>query len=120
VKEVQSLTAKIHFDLVYATGRSWAGKETVLRALPNNLPASRFGFVVSKRIGKAVVRNKVRRRLREIVRQLPVKPGWDIVLIARIPAVGAAFGDISQSVGKLLLRAGLLVEKDESCSPGVN
>lgn len=102
------------FENVYNGGKSWAGKEIVLRALPNALDASRFGFVVSRRIGKAVVRNRVKRRLREIARQTPVQPGWDIVVIARVPAAGADYKNLERSVRMLLLRAGIIVGENES------
>jgi ribonuclease P protein component len=111
---------KIQFSLIYAEGRSWAEKELVLRALPNKLESSRFGFVVSRRVGNAVVRNHIKRILREVTRQMPVKPGWDIVFIARSPAAACGFGDIGRSVGKLLNRAGLWGSENESDRPGVD
>jgi ribonuclease P protein component len=98
---------KIQFSLVYAEGKSWSGKEIVVRALPNTLNSSRFGFVVSRRVGNAVVRNHVKRLFREIVRQMPVKPAWDIVIIARVPAAAANFENLGKSVKGLLARAGL-------------
>lgn len=104
------------FDSVYNGGKSWAGKEIVLRALPNELDASRFGFVVSRRLGKAVVRNRVKRRLREIVRQIQVRPGWDIILIARVPAVETDYKNLEKSVRKLLLRAGIIGENENRSS----
>jgi ribonuclease P protein component len=99
--------SKIQFDLVYAKGKTWKNKELIIRTLPNNLKLSRFGFVVSKRVGKAVVRNHIKRLLREITRQTPVKPGWDIVFIARIPVVAVGFTDLVKSVRVLMLRADL-------------
>jgi ribonuclease P protein component len=75
--------------------------------LPNNLDHNRYGFVTSKRLGKAVVRNRVRRRLREIVRLTPAASGYDIVLSAKTKAVGAEFSDLRESVGRLLARADL-------------
>ncbi len=75
--------------------------------MPNGLSISRCGFSVGKRVGKAVVRNKVKRRLREIVRLTPIHPGWDIVLIARQAAVAAGYADLNATVTRLLERAKL-------------
>jgi ribonuclease P protein component len=120
VRGEKSLKGKIQFDQVYDEGRSWAGREVVVRAIPNGLPLSRFGFSVSRRVGKAVVRNHVKRLLREIIRKLPVKAGSDIVLIARVPSATAGYAALSRSVRGLLGRAGLLLGEDESVSPGAN
>jgi ribonuclease P protein component len=106
--------------LVYDDGRSWAEKEIVLKALQNNLKLSRFGFVTSRRIGKAVVRNRIKRRLREISRLIKIKPGWDVVLIARNPAAESDYRSLEKSVRKLLVRADLIVGKDEGSSLMVN
>lgn len=77
--------------------------------LPNGLPFSRFGFSVSKRVGGAVVRNRVRRRVREVVRlQLPaIAAGYDVVFVARTPVAQAGYPQIANSVDRLLRRAGL-------------
>lgn len=82
----------------------------MLRIAENGLPHNRYGFVTSKRLGKAVVRNKVRRRLREIVRNLPALPGWDVVLAARVPAAAADFRPLREAVVRLFSRAGILAE----------
>ena len=114
------LNKNTQFSLVYDEGRSWTGKEIVLRALPNGLDTSRFGFVVSRRVGKAVVRNLIKRRLREIARQTLVQPGWDIIFIARIPAAKIDFKNLVESVTSLLARAGLIVGENEGNRPVIN
>jgi ribonuclease P protein component len=120
VRGENSLAGKLQFSLVYEKSKSWAGKEVVVRAIPNELSFTRFGFTVSRRVGKAVIRNHVKRLLREIVRKLPVKTGWDIVLIARIPAAVVGYEELNRSVSGLLHRAGLLLGENESNSPGTN
>ena len=84
--------------------------------LPNGLPISRFGFSVSKRVGGAVVRNRIRRRVREVVRlQLPqIATGYDVVFVARTPVAQAAYPQIANSVDRLLRLAGLAAVKSES------
>ena len=84
-----------------------ANRFLVIRFLPNGLDRSRFGFMVSKRIGNAVVRNKVKRRLREAVRVTPVKAGWDAVLIARKGTERAGYHELKQAAGNLLRRVQL-------------
>jgi ribonuclease P protein component len=120
VRGESSSNNKIQFNLVYAEGKSWTGKEIIIRALPNKQNLSRFGFVVNRRIGNAVVRNRIKRLLREIVRHTSVKPGWDIVFIARVPAAVISFKDLDTSVRKLLFQAGLYVGENEENSPRVN
>jgi ribonuclease P protein component len=116
VRGERFLSKSTQFSVVYEGGKSWAGKEVVLRALPNALDASRFGFVVSRHLGKSVVRNRVKRRLREIARQTQVSTGWDIVLIARVPAAVADYKSLEKSVRKLLLRAGIIEENEDRSS----
>ena len=82
----------------------------MLRTLPNELEHNRYGFVTSKRLGGAVVRNKVRRRLREIVRATDAAPGFDVVLSAKTTAPAATFDDLRTAVQRLFSRAGLIGE----------
>ena len=90
-------------------GRSWSNALVVLNAAPADGGPSRWGFSVSRRVGKAVARNKVRRRLREIARRtLPsLPPGWDLVLPARPAAARAAHANLAMAVHDLLRRARL-------------
>ena len=92
MRREQRLTKRNDFTAVYRKGRAFGHPLIALRLLPNERPFSRYGFVVSKAVGNAVVRNRVRRRLREGIRSLPVEPGWDIVVIARPKAAAAGAG----------------------------
>ena len=95
------------YALVYREGRSWANRLVVVKALANGLIISRYGFSISRRVGKAVIRNRVKRIFREILRTAPVAPGWDIVFIAR-PAADVNYNSLNKAVTELLAQAGLL------------
>ena len=92
---------------VHRRGRSLANGLLVMRVLPNGLDRSRFCFVTGKRVGNAVVRNRVKRRLREVVRNSVTAPGWDTVLIARKGAGEADFRQLEKAVHNLIRRTKL-------------
>lgn len=87
------------------SGKAWPSPLLVVSTLPNGTGESRFGYVVSGRVGKAVVRNRVRRRLKEIVRQESVHAGWDVVLTARTSIVKASFSEVRLAVQEALRRS---------------
>jgi len=103
----QYLTKPEQFSAIYNQGASWPNRIVVMKTLRNGLAISRYGFSVSNRVGNAVVRNRVKRRLREILRGVPLKTGWDIVLIARPAAASVDFSVLDKEVNKLLVKAQL-------------
>ena len=104
----QRLRSSRDFAVVRRDGRSRADRLLVLVSRPNNLDVTRLGFIVSKRVGNAVVRNRVRRRLKEAARLSQIEYGWDLVFIARQGASSADYKELSGSVKKLLTRANVL------------
>jgi len=107
MRRAQRLRRRQEFTRVYQSGRIYRSELLVLRALSTGAP-SRFGFTVGVAIGNAVTRNRLKRRLREAVRSLPVVAGWDVVLNARRGAGEAGYGRLRGQVSKLMERAGLL------------
>ena len=120
MKREEYLTKTDQYALVYEKGGSWVNNLLVMKALTNGLTLSRYGFSVSKRIGKAVTRNRVKRLLREILRQTPLEPGWDIILIARPPAATTDYTSLKKSVEGLLLQARLLARDYEGVCLSIN
>lgn len=110
MKRTYRLRSPDQFQRVRRDGRTWDTALLVLNAAPSRRKASRCGFVVTKRIGGAVERNRAKRRTREAVRlcYACVAPGWDLVFIIRSPAVAEApFNTIQTDVERLLKRAGV-------------
>ncbi|MCD6290894.1 MAG: ribonuclease P protein component [Anaerolineae bacterium] len=120
MKRRYRLTDRDRFWQVRREGRSWVHPLVVLCVLPNGLSYSRFGFAVSRRIGSAVRRNRVKRRLREAVRSMQpqIQPGWDIVFIARPPIAEADYRQVVAACARLLRRAHLL-KQDGASGKGV-
>ncbi len=100
------------FEHLRRVGRTHQHRLIVMSVSPNNLQDNRYGFIVSKGLGKAVVRNRTRRLLREATRLLHphLHPGHDVVIIARRPIVGQPFVVIQRTVNELFRRAGLIKE----------
>ena len=84
----------------------------VLYTRKNRTGENRVGITVSKKLGKAHVRNRPRRRLREVYRlnEAKFRPGWDIVVVARTKAVDAPFSQLTGSYLALAKKAGILRE----------
>jgi ribonuclease P protein component len=104
----QRLRLDREFQRVYRRGRSWGHPLLVLHVLPAD-SSRRLGISVSKKVGGAVVRNRVRRRLREILRAaLPgTRSGFDLILVARAAAAKATFAELAEAVQSLVQRARL-------------
>lgn len=85
----------------------------VLYARKNRSATNRVGITVSKKLGKAHIRNRMRRRLREVYRLNEDKflPGWDIVVVARTKAVFADFDSLTRAYLQLAEKAGILTEQ---------
>lgn len=99
------------FRRLYSTPGK-ANKYLVLYARKNRTTTNRVGITVSKKLGYAVVRNRVRRRLREVYRlnEQRFKPGYDIVVVARTRCIRADFATLTDAYLSLAESAGILNE----------
>ncbi len=96
------------YSLVYRKGRLFTNNMLVLKARSNGLSYSRYGFSISRKVGNAVTRNRMKRRLREIFAFESLRGGWDVVVVARPPAASANYHSLSSSTRELLLKSGLV------------
>ena len=110
MKFSSSLKLNHIFQRLYHT-QGFADGNMVLYARRNRLGRNRVGITVSKKLGHAVVRNRTRRRLREVYR-LKFIPGWDIVVVARSRSVEAPFEKLTESYLRLARKAGLLRQEE--------
>ena len=106
-----SLKENAVFRRLYHRGSSAGSRYLVIYCRRNGTQGSRLGFTVSTKLGHAVVRNHVRRRLREIYRGLEaeLQPGYDIVVVARSAAVDAEFQVLERNFRHLCQKLELTV-----------
>lgn len=99
MKETYTVKENYEFRRMYAKGRSGVSSCLVVYFRPNRRGHNRLGVTVSTKLGGAVVRNRVRRRLREIFRlaQPRMKQGYDVILVARNRAASADYHELERA-----------------------
>ena len=111
MQRARRLRKSSDFALARRLGKSRVDRRLVLIIRANGSGATRFGFSVSKRLGNAVNRNKIKRRLKSAAVRASVQEGWDIVVIARQGARRADYWTLRRSLNRLLDRSGVLEPK---------
>lgn len=98
------LVRRGEFDAVYRAGKRRSSSHFTVFFRANQMSESRFGFSIKKALGGAVVRNRIRRRIREIVRcqRLEIPAGWDIVIHPKNAALRAEFATLTADLLRVL------------------
>ena len=110
MKRATTLKENYEFRRMYAKGKSGVSPCLVVYCRPNHRAHNRLGITVGAKLGHAVVRNRVRRRLREIYRlnQPQMKQGYDIVLVGRVRAVSASYQELERAFLRVCEKLSLL------------
>ena len=111
LRKFEPLRESRDFKQVYNCKKSAANRTLVMYVMKNSLPVSRLGVSVSRKVGNAVIRNRVKRLIKEQLRlnKKKIVPGYDLVVVVRVGAVDATFFQLGQSLFNLLKRHRLMV-----------
>ncbi|SDJ55849.1 ribonuclease P protein component [Salimicrobium halophilum] len=115
MKKAYRIKKNKEFQNVFKNGKSFANRQLVLYYLQKDQPHFRIGLSVSKRIGNAVMRNQVKRYLRQAFHELEedVKADYDLVVIARKPVNTMDYHEIKKSLQHVLKRSGVMKKKSK-------
>ena len=110
MKRAVTLKENYEFRRMYQRGASAAGKTMVVYCRKNKLGHNRLGLTASTKLGHAVVRNRCRRRLREVFRLNgpQLRQGWDIILVARSRTADASWNELNDTFLRLCRKLDLL------------
>ncbi len=109
MKHTVSLKENHLFRRLYSKGKSAASSTLAVYVRPNHHPRSRLGVTVGTKVGKAVRRNRVRRRIREAYRihEDRMAPGFDMVVVARVRSAYAPYAEVERDLLRLLDKLGV-------------
>lgn len=115
MEKTESLRMNYMFRRIYARGRVVPGRYMVLYAMENGKDINRLGITTSRKVGKSVKRNRIRRIIRESYRQLEdkLKSGYDLVFVVRSLNVLPNFWDVQKEMVYLFGKCGIIVKEIE-------
>ena len=107
---LERLKSPREFSLVYNQGKPHFGKYVVISVLPTDRSVARVGFAVGKKVGNAVTRNKIKRRLRAIIQNQSsqLSPGFDLIVGAKRNSVTASYQNLAEDVSRVFKCSGVL------------
>ncbi|HAP32580.1 MAG TPA: ribonuclease P protein component [Firmicutes bacterium] len=112
MKREERLKKNYEFKQVYATGKSRAAKYTIIYYCINNRGICRLGVVISKKVGKSVVRHRLKRLYKEAFSRLKLQEkmekGYDIIIVARKGAAALKFAQVLEEMTELLKKGNIL------------
>lgn len=116
LKRVNRLRKRYQFNYVYKAGTHFSSDNLVLYLTPSKTKHIKVGIAVTKKIGHAVVRNRVRRQIRELIGALipQLKQNCNIIIVAKNNITQASFAELSAQLNKLVKKADLFANEEIS------
>ncbi len=116
LNRINRLKKRYQFNYVYKSGEHFSAEHIVLYVVSSKTKDIKVGLAVTKKVGHAVVRNKIRRRLREIIKQsIPnLKQNYNIIVVAKECVTKASFDELSHEYNKLIKKADLIKHEEIS------
>lgn len=113
LKKSLRLTHPDDFARMRREGRVFRNPLLLLSVYPNDHQQNRYGIITNKRVGKAVDRNRVRRRIREVLRghHPHLQAGFDVVIVANAKTPHADFHELVSVLGSLFRQSGLIISE---------
>jgi len=110
MKKVYRLRKNMEFKKVYKSGKNYWNRNLILYVKKSGLEESRIGVSITKKVGNAVTRNKLKRRIREIHREnlTSIKKGYDLIIIPKKNAVDLSFKELESAIRHIYKISGLL------------
>ncbi|NLB53124.1 MAG: ribonuclease P protein component [Syntrophomonadaceae bacterium] len=101
------ITTTQEYNNIYKNGKKIPGRFIILYIMKNHLDRNRYGFVTSVKVGKAVIRNRIKRQLRDLVHRMDpsLPPGYDIVMIVRHHAGSAEYHQLEKDLSVVMGKA---------------
>ena len=115
MKHTVALKQNHEFRRLYNKGKSAVSPYFAVYCRKTNRPVSRLGITTGVKLGHAVKRNFVRRRIRELYRtnEERLAPGYDIVVVARVRAITGRYADLEKSFRQLMKKLGILQTEEK-------
>lgn len=111
--KIYTLKKNRQFNYVFKKGTSNVTKNLVIYSVKNNLSYNRLGFIISKKVGNSVTRNRIKRLLKEAYRNKNVhfKTGYDLIIIVRHRAAGLTYKQAENELLTLAKKANIIIKE---------
>ncbi len=116
MNRVYSLRKNEEFKKVYNNGRNYWNRNLILYVMKNNLGYNRVGYSITKKVGNSVVRNKLRRRMKEIYRLnlLDLEKGYDLVFIPKKNVTEISYKTLESAMLHIIKLTGIKKDKEKN------